>query len=190
MTKTSSPLLDRSIMPLAELFALVLDGQLYRVGDSFATQDTADTPALRAAAFATHRPGAAVADRETAAWIHGTRRSPPARPQVCVDRERRGRLSSEFDAHQHALGEGDTITLAGVRVTTPLRTAADLLLTLPAFDKANAIEAQHLLVLAGASISQLREQLSRFRRVGAPRAVQRLAEVERARLPFPSISRL
>ena len=185
---TSPRLLDRTILPIAELFALVLDGQLYRVGDAFATLDTPDTPALRASAFAAFRPGSSIADRGTAAWIHGTRSSPPPRPQVCVDPARRCRLSAEFDAHQHAISEGEVVSFADVRVTTPLRTAGDLLLTLPSFDRASAQEVRHLLTLAEASTDALGDKLRRSRRAGCERAIERLRDVERTRLPIPDPS--
>ncbi|WP_426624255.1 type IV toxin-antitoxin system AbiEi family antitoxin [Leifsonia sp. McL0607] len=181
---TACPLLfDRSVLPLAELFALVLDGQLYRVGDAFATPDTPDTPELRAHAFGALRPGRLVADRGTAAWIHGTRSTPPLLPQVCIDRESRGRVPTGFDAHQHALLHGDTIELGGVRLTEPLRTALDLVLTSPTFDPANALEVRHLLAIARASPGELRDRLARSRRRGSARAVMRLALVERTQLP-------
>lgn len=184
-TAACSPLLDRSVLPLAELFALVLDGQLYRVGDAFAAPDTPDTPDLRASAFAAHRPGPLIADRGTAAWIHGTRSIPPSRPQVCVDPARRGRVSPDFDAQQHAVPESETLALGSVRVTTPLRTAADLLLTLPKFGPTDAMESCHLLAIAEASTTELGAQLRRSRRVGIRRASARLATVERTRLPVP-----
>ena len=183
---TACPLLfDRSVLPLAELFALVLDGQLYRVGDSFATSDTPDTPALRAHAFAALRPGRTVADRGSAAWIHGTRSVPPLRPQVCIDRASRGRVPSGFDAHQHALDRGDAVELSGVRVTAPLRTAMDLVLTLPSFGPPDALEVRHLLAIARASPAELGDRLARSRRRGSARAVGRLARVERTELPAP-----
>ncbi|KQR54508.1 hypothetical protein ASF88_06930 [Leifsonia sp. Leaf336] len=185
MTTACPLLIDRSVLPLAELFALVLDGQLYRVGDGFATPDTPDTPELRAHAFGMLRPGRLVADRGTAAWIHGTRATPPARPQVCIERASRGRVPIGFDAHQHALAAGDTIELAGARLTAPLRTALDLVLTSPGFDAPDALEVRHLLVIAGASPGDLRGRIACTRRRGSARAVLRLALVERTELPAP-----
>ncbi|MEY9953385.1 hypothetical protein [Leifsonia sp. EB34] len=185
MTTALPLLLDRNVLPLAELLSLVLDGQLYRVGDAFAVTDTPDTPSLRAQAFAALRPASTVADRGTAAWIHGTRSAPPVRPQVCVDRRRRGRVPPEFDAQQHALGAGDVVELSGVRVTAPLRTAADLMLTLPRFGPAEALEVRHLLALGRVPPDRLGAQLSRSRRHGATRALTRMSVVERTELPAP-----
>lgn len=187
MTTACPLLIDRSVLPLAELFALVLDGQLYRVGDAFASADTPDTPTLRAHAFAALRPGRTVADRGSAAWIHGTRSTPPLQPQVCIDRRDRGRVPPGFDAHQHALDRGDTIDLAGVRLTAPLRTAVDLMLALPEFGPPEALEVRHLLAIARASPDLLGDQLARSRRRGGVRAMRRLALVERTELPVPPV---
>ncbi|WP_348787945.1 hypothetical protein [Leifsonia sp. NPDC080035] len=176
-------LLDRSVMPIAELFALVLDGQAFRVGDAFAPLDVADSPGLRARAFAELGAGPAIADRGTAAWIHGVRAEPPPQAQVCIDPKRRGRLPDGVDAHQHDVALGDAVSLAGVRVTSPLRTAADLLLTLPRFGRRDAQEAAHLLAIAGASVTALTERLASSRRNGVKRALGRVAQVERAVLP-------
>ncbi len=185
MTTACPPLLDRTVLPLAELFALVLDGQLYRVGDSFAMTDTPDTPALRALAFSALRPGRLVADRGTAAWIHGSRSRPPVQPQVCIDRRSRSRVPVGFDAHQHVLDRGDTEVLSGVTVTAPLRTASDLVLTLSRFEPPDALEVRHLLALARASPADLGERLRRSRRRGSARGLHRLAVVEQTRLPGP-----
>ncbi|AAT88937.1 conserved hypothetical protein [Leifsonia xyli subsp. xyli str. CTCB07] len=163
----------------------MLDGQLYRVGDAFAPPDIPDTAVLRARVFSAHRPGIAVADRGTAAWIHGSRSAPPVRPQVCVDPARRSRLSPVFDAQQRALYEDDTVAFDDVRVTTPLRTAADLLLTLPVFRAADALETRHLLILADASTEQLRLCLEHSRRSGVSRAKERITAIRRAHLPTP-----
>lgn len=185
MTTASALLIDRDILPLAELFSLVLDGQLYRVGDAFAATDIPDTPSLRAHAFAALRPGSTVADRGTAAWIHCTRSAPPLRPQVCVDRRRRGRVSPDFDAHQHRLGAGEVVELSGVRVTAPLRTAADLMLTLPRFGPHEALEVRHLLEVGRASPDALGAHIARSRRHGSTRALTRMSLVERTELPAP-----
>lgn len=184
---TACPLLyDRTVLPLAELFALVLDGQLYRVGDTFASPDTPDTPELRARAFGALRPGRLVADRGTAAWIHCTRSAPPRQPQVCVDRRNRAKVPLGFDAHQHSLEPGDAIELGGVCVTAPLRTALDLMLTLPTFGPAHALEVRHLLMVARASLDELADRVSQTRRRGSARAALRLMSVAQAELPEPA----
>ncbi|MFF2052030.1 hypothetical protein ACFVU2_10565 [Leifsonia sp. NPDC058194] len=186
MTETLCPtLLDRRILPLAELLALCLDGQLYRVGESFATTDTPDTPALRAQALAATVPRRAIAERGTAAWIHGTRSSPPPRPQICLDPSRRGtRVPVAVDGRQRTLKPGEARPIGPIAVTTPLRTAADLLLSAPVFDEPEALEVRHLLALDAAMPESLARFVPRTRRGGSVRALQRIRSVERARLPL------
>lgn len=186
MTETLCPaLLDRHVLPLAELLSLCLDGQVYRVGESFAPMDTPDTPALRARALAATVPRRAIAERATAAWIHGTRSVPPPRPQVCLDPSRRGtRLPVSVDGRQRTFKQGETHPIGPIAVTTPLRTAADLLLSSTAFDDAAALEVRHLLSLSSATPEALRPYVPRTRRGGSTRAAQRIRSVEQIRLPL------
>lgn len=185
MTETLCPtLLDRRVLPLAELLALCLDGQLYRVGDAFASPDTPDTPALRARALASGVPRRAIADRGSAAWIHGTRSTPPPRAQVCLLPAHRGTLVPVgVDGRQRSL-EGDEFEPIGpIAVTTPLRTAADLLLQPGVFDRPAALEVRHLLALAGSPPSALRAYTPRTRRGGSARSLRRLELIESVALP-------
>jgi hypothetical protein len=171
-------------MPFAELLALCLDGQLFRVGDAFASPDTPDCPALRAQAFGSTAPGWAVADRGTAAWIHGTRSSPPPLPQVCVPPRHRGSvLTPNLDACHRSLAAEETVDFDGVRATTPLRTALDLLCTSGPFGEGDALEVRHLLLLAGVTPAEADERLRLSRRKGCALGRRRLPAVARAALP-------
>ena len=184
MTSFSPPLLDPDVLPLTELLALCLDGQLFRVGDSFASVDTPDGPELRAQAFARSAPGWTVADRGSAAWIHGTRSSPPPLPQVCVPPKRRGRVSSPtIDACHRALRPVETVSVGPVRVTTPLRTAIDLLSAPEPFGIERALEVRHLLALAQVSPAEMDDRLRASRRRGVDVARGRLPRVAQTLLP-------
>ncbi|WP_431218115.1 type IV toxin-antitoxin system AbiEi family antitoxin [Leifsonia xyli] len=187
MTWITPPLLDTSVLPMVELLALCLDGHLYRVGDLFALADTPDGPELRAHAFARSTPGWLVADRGSAAWIHGTRASPPPVPQVCVPLQRRGGVSSPaVDACHRSLPRDDTLELGPLRVTTPARTATDLLSTPGRFGAGRALEVRHLLALAEVTPAELDERLRTSRRKGCALARSRMPAVARAALPEPA----
>ena len=178
MTTLIPRLLAPGVLPLAELLALCLDGQLYRIGEAFATLDTPESAALRAEAFAVGAPRGTIADRGTAAWIHGTRPEPPHRLQVCVDATRRGgRLPSELDGRECVLAPGDTVRLGGVLVTSPARTAMDLLLTEKRFPPERMHEVRYLLRLSGEDPADLTRRLRRRPRPGSSRAIQRLARL-------------
>jgi hypothetical protein len=193
MTSLAPPLIDTNVLPMVELLALCLDGHLYRVGDAFATPEMPDGPELRARAFALSAPGWAVADRASAAWIHGTRASPPPVPQVCVPAKRRGRASSPMiDASHRGLRPDETVAFGTTRVTTPLRTAADLVCVPGVFDAGHALEVRHLLALAGVTPAEFDDQLRGSRRMGCGLARSRVPAVARATLPsavWPEVSR-
>jgi hypothetical protein len=185
MNTISAPLLDADILPVVELLSLCLDGHLFRVGDAFAPADAVDGPALRSQAFARTAPGWGVADRGSAAWIHGTRAMAPPVPQVCVPPHRRGgALFPAVDSSHRVLGDGETVVYDGVRVTSPLRTAVDLLCSGTRFGETEALEVRHLLLLAGVSPSELDDRLRSSRQKGCGLARQRLPAVARARLPL------
>jgi len=184
MTLTTTPLLDPDILPVVELIALCLDGQVYRVGDAFASADTPDGPELRALAFARSAPSWAIADRGTAAWIHGTRASPPAVPQVCVPSAHRGGGHlTRLDTSYRVIRPEERQTISGAEVTTPLRTATDLLCAPVDFGPADALEVRHLLYLAGVTPAELDERFRSSRRYGRDRGRGRLTAVARATIP-------
>ncbi|RDV43488.1 hypothetical protein DOE76_17620 [Leifsonia sp. ku-ls] len=183
MTSTTSPLLDDDVLPMVELLALCLDGQVYRVGDAFASADTPDGPELRAHAFARTAPAWTVADRGSAAWIHGTRASPPPLPQVCVPPSHRGGgMLARLDTAYRTLAADETVALSGIRVTSPLRTAHDLLCSPGGFSDADALEVRHLLLLAGETPAGVDDRLRAMRRRGRDLARSRLPLVARASL--------
>jgi hypothetical protein len=188
MTATYPLLLDGDDLPLQELRALCLDGQLFRVGDLFVSADTPDTPELRARAFVAAAPVWAVADRGTAAWIHGTRGAAPALPQVCVESRRRGgRQTVSLDACYRSIGSGEIVEVGPARVTTALQTAIDLLSAPADFGAGAALEIRHLLQLADAEVNDLDTRLRTGRRRGCTLARSRLPAVEAAELPSVSL---
>ncbi|MBW8871089.1 MAG: hypothetical protein JF618_02580 [Leifsonia sp.] len=83
-----------------------------------------------------------------------------------------------------ALGLDDTQSFAAVRVTTPLRTACDLLSVSTAFGDAEALEVRHLLALAAVTPAELDELLRASRRKGTSLARSRMPAVARAVLPL------
>lgn len=188
MSSITSPLLDADVLPLAELFALCLDGQVFRVGDAFAAVGTRDCPELRAAAFVRTAPAWTVADRGSAAWIHGTRASPPPLHQVCVPVARRGRVSSsQVDACHRTLAADETVTIGPALVTTPLRTALDLVSEPGRFGPSQAVEVGRLLTLASVGLEEFSAHVGARPRKGVELARTRLAEVAAA---LPSIARV
>jgi hypothetical protein len=114
--------------PAAELTALVLDGEAFRVDQCIAPVDTVPGPVLRAAALAAELPPRLIAEQHTAAWVWGIVADPPSRHEVCADITARIRptLNSRLSVREVVVLHEDVSVLAGLTVTTPMRTAIDL----------------------------------------------------------------
>ena len=114
-------------LPLAELNAARLDGEVFTLAGVWCPIDAFDGPETRAAAVAWAAPPRAVAERMTAAWIYGLVPE-PARHQFCVDIAGRTRMPTDGTIHlrEVKLSPADTVLIGRLPVTAPLRTAVDL----------------------------------------------------------------
>lgn len=126
-----TPLLPRALtetdLPLAELSSARLDGELFPLGGSWCPVDALAGPETRAAAIQPSAPRRAAAERLTAAWIYGLCPE-PAQHQFCVDVRARTHKAADdaVQLREVRLAADDTLLLARLRVTTPMRTAVDL----------------------------------------------------------------
>jgi len=163
---------EGGVLAEPELCAAALDGDLHRLGRAFHPVDLPVFPAARAAALAPGLPRGAALDLDSAAWVHGARRTAPDPPSACVDIARRSRLpaSSRHRVREVAAFAEGTQLLGAVLVTTPLRTALDLLRA-PVEPDAAGRAALRLLVRRCGGSALVREQ---------PRAAGRLPHKERA----------
>jgi hypothetical protein len=111
----------------AELSALALDGDAFRLGDAVVPTDVPVGAAVRAATIApAARRYGLVAERWTAAWVHGVVPTPPRPHQLCLDVSATGRTRMLAGVREVLLQPRDVLAVHGLRVTTPLRTACDL----------------------------------------------------------------
>ncbi|WP_144658949.1 hypothetical protein [Paenarthrobacter nicotinovorans] len=118
-----------------ELQGMAVDGILLPLyGKSYASPGVAITQRIRARSAALGVPERirtkVVAGRLTAAWIYGCA-SPPGKLSLLVDAKHRisslrGTLACSL--HEVRLGQLDVVSLGGMLVTSPLRTAADIAL--------------------------------------------------------------
>lgn len=170
--------LSRSEFAGPELGALVLDGEVYRVDDCVAPVDEIAGPTLRAAALATRLPARLIAEQHSAAWIWGAQPQPPIRHEVCADITVRARpvLGALLTVREVVLLHEDTAPLAGLLVTTPMRTAIDLARFVPEWDDQEARIVRTLLELGGCSILDCARVMNRKRNLPNKRiALERLA---------------
>jgi len=116
-------------LPEAELHAAHRDGELFRVGDCFASIDEIERPIHRLLATHDGVPAGLIVDRLSAAWVWGALKRAPSPRQFCVPIGARLSLSP---ARRLAVREvvidlpEDTVDLGGHLITTPTRTAVDL----------------------------------------------------------------
>jgi hypothetical protein len=128
MTRLPS-VLGTDDLDLAELCAARIDGELVELADGWCPVDEPDLPSLRAAAVAVDVGRTLIAERLTAAWVHGALDAPPRPAQYCVPHTERiaVRLDRPWVVREVSLLAGDVLEFAGARCTSAVRTAFDLL---------------------------------------------------------------
>lgn len=134
-TASAEVLFPGRLFSWPELQAMASDGvltQLFQRG--YLLPGTPETPQLRARAAAFAVPQAirqrVVAGRMTAAWIYGCAPEPD-QLALLVDAKRRVsslRSTRGCTLHEVRLGPCDVVSLGGLMVSTPLRTALDIAL--------------------------------------------------------------
>ena len=112
----------------AELSAARLDGDLVEIGEGYMPADAIESTTMRAASLRSICGARLVACAWSAAWIYGALHEPP--PRHAVMRGVSHRVGNLIDRRVifHDVGvEGDDVTdVAGVMVTSPLRTLIDV----------------------------------------------------------------
>ena len=170
-------ILSRSEFPAPELRALVLDGEAFRIDDCVAPVDEIPGPALRAAALAAELPPRLIAEQHTAAWIWGAQLNPPGRHEVCADITARTRpaVGTLLAVREVVLLHEDTVSLAGLLVTTPMRTAIDLARFVPDWNSTEVDIVRALLRLGQTTILDCARVMNRRRNLpGKKIALERL----------------
>ncbi|WP_207456728.1 hypothetical protein [Desertivibrio insolitus] len=168
-----SPALGLRELPLPELCAARLDGELWPVGAGFVPVDEPDTAELRARSLAVELPPRLIAELSTAAWVWGALPFPPLPLELCAASTARTRALgvTRWSVREVVLDVAETVELGGIRVTTRGRTAADLLRSLEAFGEREAAVVRRLLdgeeaecrrVLGRRNLPQRRRALARL----------------------------
>jgi hypothetical protein len=174
-----APVLHVGDLPLAELHAARLDGELVALDEAFAPIDQADDALARARSLARACPPRLVAEQRTAAWIWGAIVDPPARHQLCSSASARARPPAPLRCivREVVIDTDETVVLAGLRVTTPLRTVTDLARFSAAFGDEEARIVRALLATGALALDDCRAALERRRNLPAKRlAWQRLRD--------------
>ncbi|ROP66833.1 type IV toxin-antitoxin system AbiEi family antitoxin [Curtobacterium sp. PhB115] len=160
--------------PEAELRAGVLAGELVAVGHCWASPAEPQDPALRAAAAGwVLRDQRLVAAGQTAAWIWGAVSRPPDPLEASVPPHLRLNVGPEVRLREVVLPASDVTTLGTVAVTTPARTAVDLLRTPGALGDERTEAVAGLLTLGVVTAPELGARLSALGTIPMVRQAER-----------------
>ncbi|WP_400998837.1 hypothetical protein [Agromyces sp. GXQ0307] len=121
--------LDLDDLPLAELCAARLDGEVMPIGAGWCPIDEPDLPSLRAASVSPRLPPPFVVERRSAAWVHGALPAPPPVAECCVPHSARVAIRSlpaGMLLREVAIEAADIVVIGGIRCTTVHRTVYDL----------------------------------------------------------------
>lgn len=114
-------------LPLPELLSARLDGELFAVGGCFSPVDEIEGSVHRALALTATSPKRVIAERGTAAWLWGALATAPVPHELCVPKGARRHVSGDWHrVREVVIRPHELTTVAGMPVTTPLRTALDL----------------------------------------------------------------
>ena len=129
MPRLLTRVLGAADLPLAELCAARLDGDVYAVDDCFAPVDEVDEVGLRALALGRIAPARVIAERLTALWIYGVLPAPPPRHTLCIASATRARVppSARWIVRECVLRPGDVRLIGSTPVVSPLHAAVDVL---------------------------------------------------------------
>lgn len=116
-------------LPVAELHAARLDGELATIDGLFTSIDEIDGPRLRARALGSHpQARKLIAEQLSAAWVWGATALPPHRHQLCVAIGSRVAHSSVswMILREVVIEPDEVVSLDGLQLTSPTRTVVDL----------------------------------------------------------------
>jgi hypothetical protein len=150
-------------LPLGELWAACRDGELVPLSSSaFTFADLPQTPVIRALAVQPVLGHRMIIERHSAAWVHGALDTPPRLHTIAVRYAHRSNASRDLaTVREVVVRPGDTTLIAGLEITTPMRTAADLARDRGFSDADDAPVITRL--LAGSGLPECRDYLGRAR---------------------------
>lgn len=181
MTQRLPSLLSTDDLPLAELSAARLDGELFALDRTFSPVDLPDTSLRRAESLAVGLNERLIAEQHTAAWIWGALASPPALHEFCTALDARiaHRAARWMSVREVVIDERDVATHGALRVTTPLRTSLDLARFSPRFGELEVHALHALMTLGSFGVAECLGVLDRRRNLPGKRlAAERLARVD------------
>lgn len=181
MTPRLPRVLSELDLPLAELTAARLDGELYRVDAHFSPIDEIEQPRHRLEALSAGVHERLIAEQLSAAWVWGALAEPPRHHQFCAAIDSRVSRSSVpwRTVREVVLSPTDVEYINGMGVTTPLRTAVDMLRFAADFGAPEHRIVRQLMRVGGFSIEQCAAAMESRRNLpNKRRAAARLSGVD------------
>lgn len=153
--------ISRLDLPLAELSAARLDGEVYAVDDGYSPVDVPCGPFERAASIAEYCQGRLMAEQRTAAWVWGALDQPPVRHELCASLGARARpaVPIRTRVREVVIDESEFVILAGVPVTTPLRTIIDLARFSERYSEEERQMTLRLAAISGITLQRCKEEM-------------------------------
>ncbi len=170
--------LDAGVLPISELRAAYLEGDLRMLGDVFCAIDVPASSTLRARALTAAVPTGHVVERMSAAWVHGAHPAFPRPVQLCIRSTHRVRIrpSAEREVRQVVLADHELQRVGPLQVTGWLRTAVDIVRGESLFPRSVADCVSTLLLAAAATPEDCARELDRVPHLPHKRrALERLA---------------
>ena len=178
MTRLAAVLSHRDL-PVAELCAARLDGELFRLDGCFCPVDEIEQSRHRGAALAALLPDRLIAEQCTAAWLWGVIDQAPAQHQFCASLGARVRPPAmmRIAVREVVIDDVSTVMIGGMRVTTMLRTVIDLARFSPHFGAKEVTMLRGLMALGKLDIEACRNDINSRRNLpGKKRAMARITE--------------
>ncbi|MCU1440394.1 MAG: hypothetical protein JWP85_1391 [Rhodoglobus sp.] len=174
------PVLSRHDLPIAELAAARLDGELFRIDDCFSPVDEIEQPRHRARALGARLRDRLIAEQRSAAWIWGALDSPPSHHELCAAIGARVRPpgASWMTVREVVISPDEIASIEGTLVTAPLRTAIDLARFSDTFGSREVQIVRRLMRSGGFGVTECLESMDRRRNLPNKRqATRRLSLV-------------
>jgi hypothetical protein len=143
------PVLTARDLPIPELMAARLDGELAVLDGAWTPVDEIEQPRHRALSLALRLPDRVIIEQRSAAWVWGAIPMAPAEHQLCAAIGARVRPGEGWPhVREVVIDDDDVWTLGVARVTSPARTIVDLARFAEPFDD-EVQQAVHALLRVG-----------------------------------------
>lgn len=159
----------------AELSALRLDGEVFRLAEGFVLADEPDLPEVRIRVARGEAPACFILDGKSAAWVWAALESPPRRPELCLAMDKRGsdRFGPVRATRYLRFAPGDVVSTSAGDVLSPWRTLMHVL----RWDDVSDHTVEVLLHRAALDIESARDRLMLLPAQHRRRAIERLARM-------------